>query len=187
MVRLMAKHGVILVVFEEDYVRLYCCNPKGIVVDEESFRTPEGYDRDTAAEQASVIHALVYDSLNYGLNGKSSSNPGYGPQYLVPIKVEEPSMTPEEAEQYGAVLSIWEQLRLLSEWSPLLAFGQKLMAETDPHAKTIVVAEALEWLASKTKATNVDDELVNLVSAILKSPQGEALVRWCVKKAEDVR
>lgn len=178
---------MIVVVFEHEYVRLYCANQKGVVIDEESFRTPEGYGRDDAAEQASVIHALVYDSLNYGLNGKSSSNPGYGPQYLVPIKVEDPSMTPEEAEKYGAGLSIWEQLRLLSEWSPLLAYGQKFMAETDPHAKTVVVSEALEWVASKTRATNVDDELVSLLSAILKSPQGEAFVRWCIKKAEAVK
>lgn len=187
MVRLMKRHGLILVVFEEDHVRLYCCNAKGVVVDEEHFRTPEGYSRDNAAEQASVIHALVYDSLNYGLNGKSSSNPGYGPEYLVPIKVEEPSMTPEEMQRYGGGLSIWEQLRLLSEWSPLLAFGQKFMTEADQHAKTLVVAEALEWIATKTKATNVDDELVSLLAAILKSPQGEAFVRWCIKKAEAVK
>jgi hypothetical protein len=89
-------------------------------------------------------------------------------------------MTPEEVQG----LSIWEQLRLLSEWSPLLAYGQRFVGESDPHRKSIIVAEACEWLASKTKATNVDDELVSLVSAILKSSQGEALVRWAIAKAE---
>jgi hypothetical protein len=33
----------------------------------------------------------------------------------------------------------------------------------------------------------VDDELVSLLSAILKSPQGEALVRWAVGKMEEVK
>lgn len=81
-------------------------------------------------------------------------------------------------------LSIWEQLRLLSEWSPLLSFGQRFIAEADPHRKALIVADACEWLASKTRATKVDDELVVLVSAILRSPQGEALVRWGVAKAQ---
>lgn len=85
-------------------------------------------------------------------------------------------------EQYQG-LSIWEQLRLLSEWSPLLAFGQRFVAENDPHIKTLIVAEACEWLASKTRATKVDDEIIALLAAILKSPQGEALVRWAIEKA----
>ncbi len=94
-------------------------------------------------------------------------------------------MTPEEAEYQG--LSIWEQLRLLSEWSPLLSFGQQFIMERDPHRKSIVVADACDWLAAKTRATKVDDELVSLLSAILKSPQGEALVRWAVGKMEEVK
>jgi hypothetical protein len=85
-------------------------------------------------------------------------------------------------EEYQG-LSIWEQIRLLSEWSPLFAFGQQFIAESDPHKKSVIVADACEWLASKTRATKVDDELVGLLSAILKSPQGEALVRWAVSKA----
>lgn len=86
-------------------------------------------------------------------------------------------------EEYQG-LSIWDQLRLLSEWSPLLAFGQRFVAESDPHKKTLIVAEACEWLASKTRATSVDDELVSLLAAILESPQGEALVRWAISKME---
>lgn len=92
---------------------------------------------------------------------------------------------PEENDYQG--LSIWEQIRLLSEWSPLLSFGQRFISEYDPHAKSIIVADACEWLAAKTRATKVDDELVSLLSAILKSPQGEALVRWAVKQVEDAQ
>lgn len=82
-------------------------------------------------------------------------------------------------------LSIWDKMRLLSEWSPLIGFGQRFIAEIDPHGKSIIVAEACEWLASKTRATTLDDELVSLLSAILKSPQGEALVRWAMQKVEE--
>lgn len=84
-------------------------------------------------------------------------------------------------------LSIWDKMRLLSEWSPLIGFGQRFIAEIDPHRKSIIVAEACEWLASKTRATTLDDELVSLLSAILKSPQGEALVRWAMVKVEEVQ
>ncbi len=92
-----------------------------------------------------------------------------------------------DPEQEYQGLSIWEQLRLLSEWSPLLAYGQQFIAELDPHKKSIIVADACEWLASKTRATKTDDELVKLLSAILRSPQGEALVRWGIAKAEEVK
>jgi hypothetical protein len=48
------------------------------------------------------------------------------------------------------------------------------------------VADAAEWVASKTSA-KVDDQLVRLLADILKTPQGEALVRWCLLKAEEAK
>jgi hypothetical protein len=33
----------------------------------------------------------------------------------------------------------------------------------------------------------VDDELVNKLAAVLKTPQGEALVRWVMSQVEAVR
>ena len=91
--------------------------------------------------------------------------------------------TADEYEKYGANLNIWQQLQLLSAWSPLIGYGQRFVNETDPYRKTIIVSDAIEWLASKTDA-QVDDELVRHVSAILKTPQGESLVRWCLTKVE---
>lgn len=76
-------------------------------------------------------------------------------------------------------LPIWEQIKLLNEWAPLLGFGQRFVSEPDAHKRAVVVADAMEWLASKTKTT-VDDQLVQLVEAIVRTPQGEALVRWGV-------
>jgi hypothetical protein len=48
------------------------------------------------------------------------------------------------------------------------------------------VAEASEWLASQTKA-QADDQFVRLLADLLKTPQGEALVRWILLQVEAVR
>lgn len=84
---------------------------------------------------------------------------------------------------YGSV-SIWEKIRILQEWSPVVTYVQAFLAERDPHAKSLIVADACEWLAAKSKNTKVDDELVDHVTAILKSPQGEAFLRWVIAKVD---
>jgi hypothetical protein len=45
-----------------------------------------------------------------------------------------------------------------------------------------VVANACEWLASKTDST-LDDQLVRHVSDVLKTKEGEQLVRFCLLQA----
>jgi hypothetical protein len=94
--------------------------------------------------------------------------------------------TPAELEQYGSGLNIWQQLQLLSAWSPLIGFGQRFVNTADPYAKAVIVSEAAEWMASKTDA-QVDDQLVKLLGDILKTPQGESLVRWCLLQTEAAR
>jgi hypothetical protein len=94
--------------------------------------------------------------------------------------------TPAELARYGANLSIWQQIALLQAWSPLLSYGQRFMAEADPYKRSIIVAEACEWLATKTKA-GVDDRIVARVADVLKAPQGEALVRELLTLAEGIR
>ena len=94
--------------------------------------------------------------------------------------------TPAELAKYGGNLSIWQQIALLQAWSPLLSYGQRFMAEADPYKRSIIVAEACEWLATKTKA-GVDDRIVARVADVLKTPQGEALVRELLTLAEGIR
>jgi len=94
--------------------------------------------------------------------------------------------TPAELEQYGAGLNIWQQIALLQAWSPLIGYGQRLVNESDPYRKSIIVAEAAEWLASKTDA-KADDQLVRLLGDIIRTPQGEAVVRWALLQVEAVR
>ena len=95
-------------------------------------------------------------------------------------------MTPDEAAKYGNSLSIWKQLALLQAWAPLIGYGQRFVNEVDPYKKSIIVGEAAEWLASQT-AAQADDQFVRLLSDLLKTQQGEALVRWILLQVEAVR
>lgn len=91
-------------------------------------------------------------------------------------------MTASEQQQYGNALNIWQAIRLLQTWSPLIQFAQKFVSTNDPFAKALVVSEAAEWLASKTDST-ADDQLVRHVSALLRTKEGEELVRYCLSMA----
>lgn len=91
-------------------------------------------------------------------------------------------MTAAEEQQYGSVLNIWQALRLLQAWQPLIQYGREFVNAVDPYAKGLIVAEACEWLASKTDST-VDDQLVRALADVLKTKEGEALVRWCLLQA----
>ncbi len=94
--------------------------------------------------------------------------------------------TPAELEKYGGNLSIWDQIRLLQSWAPLVGYAQRFVQTADPYAKAVVVSDAAEWVASKTDA-QVDDQLVRMLGDLLKTKEGEALVRWCLLQVEAAR
>lgn len=75
-----------------------------------------------------------------------------------------------------AISGILEQWRLIREWSPVLKYGQDYLATQDPHKRALVIGDAAEWLVAKTE-NKIDDKYVGHVVAILKSAEGEALVR----------
>ena len=91
-------------------------------------------------------------------------------------------MTAAEAQQYGNTLNIWQAIRLLQTWSPLIAYGQRFVQTVDPYQKSLIVGEACEWLASKTDATT-DDQLVRLLADVAKTKEGEQLIRFCLMQA----
>lgn len=95
-------------------------------------------------------------------------------------------MTAEEANRYGETLSIWQKIALLQSWMPLMSYGQRFMAAADPYAKSMVVSECCEWLASKTDS-GLDDELVKHLAALLKTKEGENLLRWVMAKVEGLK
>jgi hypothetical protein len=80
-------------------------------------------------------------------------------------------------------MNIFEKLRLLAEWSPLISFLQRFAEESDIHRKAVIVSEAAEWIASRTEL-EWDDELVEHLADILRSEEGEALVRWILSQIE---
>ena len=94
--------------------------------------------------------------------------------------------SPAEITQYGNSLNLWQSLMLLQRWSPLIGYGQRFVNEVDPYRKSLIVGEAAEWLASQTKA-QADDQLVRLLADMLKTPQGEAIVRWILLQVEAIR
>jgi hypothetical protein len=69
----MSGHCRILVEFEPLSVRLYYCNRAGKVLDEESFALRREDTPEESYSRADIVHAVIYDSLNYGINGRSSS------------------------------------------------------------------------------------------------------------------
>lgn len=95
-------------------------------------------------------------------------------------------MTAAEEAQYGNKLSIWQQIALIQAWSPLLTFAQRFLAASDPYAKSLVIGEAGEWLASKTDSP-LDDELVRHLAAMVQTKEGENFVRWIVAKVEGMK
>jgi hypothetical protein len=91
--------------------------------------------------------------------------------------------TADEYAKFGPMLNIWQQLALLQAWAPLIGYGQRFVNEIDPYRKSLVVSDFAEWLASKTSA-QVDDQLVRLLADILKTKEGENLVRFLLLQAE---
>ena len=49
-----------------------------------------------------------------------------------------------------------------------------------------MVADCAEWLASHTGST-LDDELVRHLAAVLRTPDGEKLVRWVLGKVSEMK
>lgn len=95
-------------------------------------------------------------------------------------------MTATEAAQYGNSLTIWQKIALLNSYAPLIGYAQRFAGETDPFRRGLIVADACEWLASKT-ASGTDDELVRHLAAVLRTAEGEKLVRWCLLQVEALK
>lgn len=95
-------------------------------------------------------------------------------------------MTATEAQQYGNSLSLWQKIALLQAWSPLIGYAQRFTQESDPFKRGLIAADACEWLASKTQS-QADDDLVKHIAAVLRTPEGEKLVRFCLLQVEALK
>lgn len=76
-----------------------------------------------------------------------------------------------------------DQIRLIFNLAPLIGFGQRFVAEPDAYKRAIIVTDALEWGASHTKM-ELDDKVAGAIAGVLKTPEGEALVRALIAIGE---
>ncbi len=80
-------------------------------------------------------------------------------------------------------MSIWEQIALVQQWAPMIGYGQQILAEKDNYNQAVLVGDAMEWIATKS-ATKIDDDVVKMITSIIETPQGEALIRYIVARVE---
>jgi hypothetical protein len=91
-------------------------------------------------------------------------------------------MTDEEI--YGSPFPLIEKLRLLAEWAPLLGRLQEVGNAKTPHERAVAVVKTLQWAAGKS-STELDDEVLDHIEKLLKTPEGMAFFDWAVKKVTD--
>jgi hypothetical protein len=87
----------------------------------------------------------------------------------------------EENESYGAGMPLFDKLKLLAEWAPLLGRFQAVMDASSPQEQAVAIVNALQWAAGKSP-TELDDEALEHIEAVLKSPEGAAAFAWVVSK-----
>jgi hypothetical protein len=90
-------------------------------------------------------------------------------------------MAKEPVDIYGANLPIFEKLKLLAEWAPLIGRLQAVAAARDPHGQALAVVSAVQWAAGKS-STELDDEALFHLEAVLRSPEGKAFFEWAAAK-----
>lgn len=91
----------------------------------------------------------------------------------------------ENDEKFGA-LSIVGKIQLLAQWAPLLAKLEAVATAKTPQEKAIALISALKLAADKT-ATDKDNNVLDLVENVLKTPEGIALVNWFAIVAGEIK
>ena len=87
----------------------------------------------------------------------------------------------ESEKEFGAGLTLLEKMRLLSEWAPLLNFGRQVVMAETPHEQALAIVDTFQWAAGKSR-TEVDDEALEHIEAVLKTPEMKAALEWFIKK-----
>lgn len=86
-----------------------------------------------------------------------------------------------EEEVYGDGLSFLAKIKLLTEWAPLIARLQVILEAKEPLERATAIVDALQWAAGKS-STELDDEALFHIEAVLKSDEGKAAFDWVVQK-----
>jgi len=88
-------------------------------------------------------------------------------------------------DAYGA-LSLVGKIALLAQWAPLLAKLEAVAVAKTPAEKAVAIIAALRMAADKTP-TDKDNDLLTLVEAVIKTPEGLALVNWFAIVAQEIK
>lgn len=91
-------------------------------------------------------------------------------------------MPNEENDVFGAAgaqLSTIQKVRLLIEWAPLLSLLEAVAKAPGHQDKALALVAALRWLSKKT-LTDTDDKALDHLEAILKTPEGAAIVNFLI-------
>ena len=88
-----------------------------------------------------------------------------------------------EEGEFGAGMTLFDKLQLLTEWAPVIGRLQAVMDAKTPQDRAKAIIKALQWAAGKS-ATTVDDEALFHLEAVLKSPEGAAFFDWVVQKVK---
>jgi hypothetical protein len=94
----------------------------------------------------------------------------------------------ESDDQFGQMygsLSIIDKVRLLAAWAPLLAKLEAVALAKTPAEKALALVAALRLAADKTK-TDKDNDVLDRIEAVLKTPEGQALVEWFALVAKEI-
>lgn len=86
---------------------------------------------------------------------------------------------------YGS-LSLVGRINLLVQWAPLLAKLEAVATAKTPAEKALAIVDALKLAANKTQTTK-DDNVLELIEAVLKTPEGLALVNWFALVAGEIK
>jgi hypothetical protein len=94
----------------------------------------------------------------------------------------------ESEEQFGAYggLSLVGKIALLAQWAPLLAKLEAVATAKTPAEKAVAIIAALRLAADKT-ATDKDNNVLDLLENVLKTPEGLALVNWFALVAGEIK
>lgn len=97
-------------------------------------------------------------------------------------------MDESDDQQFGAYggLSIVGKIQLLAQWAPLLAKLEAVATAKTPAEKAIAIIAALRLAADKT-TTDKDNDVLDLIEAVLKTPEGLALVNWFALVAGEIK
>lgn len=86
-----------------------------------------------------------------------------------------------DEQNFGDGLSFLAKIKLLTEWAPLIARAQVVFEAQTPRDRAAAIVDALQWAAGKSN-TEIDDEALFHIEAILNSPEGKAAFDWAVQK-----